>query len=74
MEDHPTLKEKGKEREGRSQERVLNNLEWFSSMSILDFLRDVGKLARVNAILAREPLVFFRTNLQPKHSRDPMAV
>ncbi len=26
---------------------VLNNLEWFGSMSLLAFLRDAGKLARV---------------------------
>ncbi|CAD6576571.1 MAG: tyrosyl-tRNA synthetase [Tremellales sp. Tagirdzhanova-0007] len=70
MDESPTLK--GKEREGRSQERVLNNLDWFSSMGILDFLRDVGKLARVNVILAREPLVFSSAStIQPKNSRTP---
>lgn len=34
--------------------RVLNNHDWFKDMSFLDFLRDVGKYARVNTMLARE--------------------
>ena len=33
---------------------VLNNLDWFKDVTFLSFLRDVGKLARVNVMLARE--------------------
>lgn len=33
---------------------VVNNHDWFKNVSFLDFLRDVGKLARVNAMLARD--------------------
>lgn len=33
---------------------VLNNHDWFRDMTFLDFLRDVGKFARVNTMLARE--------------------
>ncbi|GMK56922.1 hypothetical protein CspeluHIS016_0307620 [Cutaneotrichosporon spelunceum] len=34
--------------------RVLNNYEWFRGLGFLEFLRDVGKFARVNTMLARE--------------------
>lgn len=34
--------------------KVLNNLDWFNNMSILDFLADTGRLARVSIMLARE--------------------
>lgn len=34
--------------------RMVNNLEWLSPISFLDFLRDVGKHFTVNAMLARE--------------------
>jgi tyrosyl-tRNA synthetase len=34
--------------------RVLNNLDWFGPMSFLGFLRDVGKYARVGAMLAKD--------------------
>lgn len=33
---------------------VLNNLDWFGPMSFLDFLRDIGKYARVGQMLAKE--------------------
>ncbi|EIW71081.1 hypothetical protein TREMEDRAFT_27206 [Tremella mesenterica DSM 1558] len=33
---------------------VLNNLDWFKDIRFLEFLSDVGKLARVNIMLARE--------------------
>ena len=33
---------------------VRNNVEWFDNMGVLQFLRDVGTNARVNAMLARE--------------------
>ena len=34
--------------------QVLNNLEWFKDMGLLQFLRTVGINARVNVMLARE--------------------
>jgi tyrosyl-tRNA synthetase len=37
-----------------SQVSVLNNLDWFGSMSFLSFLRDIGKYARVGQMLAKE--------------------
>jgi len=33
---------------------VLNNMAWFGGMSLLDFLRDVGKHARVGVMLAKD--------------------
>lgn len=33
---------------------VVNNLEWFESMTFLDFLRDVGKFARVGAMMSKD--------------------
>ncbi len=33
---------------------VLNNLDWFGPMSFLDFLRDIGKYARVGQMLAKD--------------------
>lgn len=33
---------------------VLNNADWFGAMTLLDFLRDVGKHARVGAMLSRD--------------------
>lgn len=33
---------------------VLNNLDWFGPMSFLDFLRDIGKFARVGQMLAKD--------------------
>uniref|UniRef100_A0A7S0KDI6 Tyrosine--tRNA ligase n=1 Tax=Ostreococcus mediterraneus TaxID=1486918 RepID=A0A7S0KDI6_9CHLO len=33
---------------------VVNNLEWYSSMSFLDFLRDVGKFSRMGTMLAKD--------------------
>lgn len=33
---------------------VMNNIEWFGSLSLLDFLRDVGKHARVSVMLAKD--------------------
>ncbi|KAG1666511.1 hypothetical protein FOA52_014408 [Chlamydomonas sp. UWO 241] len=34
--------------------RVVNNLDWFGSMSFLGFLRDVGKFARVGTMMAKD--------------------
>jgi len=33
---------------------LVNNLEWTGSLTLLDFLRDVGKYANVNLMIARE--------------------
>jgi len=34
--------------------KVLNNHDWTKGVSLLDFLRDVGKLAKVNTMIARD--------------------
>lgn len=34
--------------------KVLNNYDWFSKMTALDFLGDIGRFARVNTMLAKE--------------------
>lgn len=34
--------------------RILDNVDWFGPVSLLDFLRDVGKHARVGAMLSRD--------------------
>ncbi|KAI8359954.1 tyrosine-tRNA ligase [Blakeslea trispora] len=34
--------------------KVLNNYDWFSSMTAIDFLSNVGRYARVNSMLAKE--------------------
>ncbi|EFJ43394.1 hypothetical protein VOLCADRAFT_83275 [Volvox carteri f. nagariensis] len=34
--------------------RVLNNLDWFGPMSFLTFLREIGKFARVGAMMAKD--------------------
>lgn len=34
--------------------KVLNNHDWTKSVSLLDFLRDVGKSAKVNTMIARD--------------------
>jgi tyrosyl-tRNA synthetase len=41
-----------------SQVNVLNNLDWFGSMTFLAFLRDIGKYARVGQMLAKESVSF----------------
>jgi len=40
--------------EGDSAARLVNNLEWAGEMSVVEFLRDVGKHFPVNKMLARE--------------------
>ena len=40
--------------EGPFAARMVNNLDWTSSLSAIDFLRDVGKHFRVNRMLAKE--------------------
>lgn len=39
---------------GASSALVVNNLDWMGSMSVLDFLRDVGKHFSVNAMIQKE--------------------
>ncbi len=34
--------------------RIINNLDWFGSMSAIDFLRDVGAHFRIGSMLAKE--------------------
>lgn len=40
--------------DGAAAARVVNNYDWTSTMSVLDFLRDVGKYFPVNRMLDRE--------------------
>jgi tyrosyl-tRNA synthetase len=40
--------------EGDSAARLVNNLDWTGSMSVIEFLRDVGKHFPVNKMLGRE--------------------
>jgi tyrosyl-tRNA synthetase len=40
--------------EGDNAARLVNNLDWTSEMTVIDFLRDVGKHFPVNRMLARE--------------------
>jgi tyrosyl-tRNA synthetase len=39
---------------GESSAEVVNNLDWTQDMSVLDFLRDVGKHFSVNAMIQKE--------------------
>ena len=39
---------------GEGAARLVNNLDWFSGMSALDFLRDVGKHFRLGAMLSKD--------------------
>ncbi|BEI90345.1 uncharacterized protein CcaverHIS019_0304150 [Cutaneotrichosporon cavernicola] len=39
---------------GEGGVQVVNNYEWFKGVGFLEFLRDVGKFARVNTMLSRE--------------------
>lgn len=34
--------------------KVLNNIDWFRGMGLLDFLRHTGKHAKVNVMIGRE--------------------
>lgn len=47
--------------DGANPARVVNNLDWTGPMSVLDFLRDVGKHFPVNRMLARDVV---RTRLE----------
>ena len=39
---------------GDNPARIVNNLDWTGSVSVLDFLRDIGKHFPVNRMLARD--------------------
>ncbi|MCC6336042.1 MAG: tyrosine--tRNA ligase [Myxococcales bacterium] len=39
---------------GPSQAEIVNNYDWFKSMSFLDFIRDVGKHITVNYMMAKD--------------------
>ncbi len=47
--------------EGASAARIVNNLDWTQPMSVLEFLRDIGKHFPVNRMLARDVV---RTRLE----------
>ena len=40
--------------EGENAARVVNNLDWTGPMSVVDFLRDIGKHFPINRMLARD--------------------
>ena len=42
---------------GAGQVKVVNNLDWTKDVSLIDFLRTVGKMARVNVMMARDRYV-----------------
>ncbi len=44
----------GEDFDGDAAARVVNNLDWTAPVSVLDFLRDVGKHFPVNRMLARD--------------------
>lgn len=46
---------------GRTQVKVVNNLDWFGPMSFLTFLREIGKFARVGTMLAKDSVSERRT-------------
>lgn len=39
---------------GPSQAEIVNNYDWFKSMSFLDFIRDIGKHITVNYMMAKD--------------------
>lgn len=49
---------------GPFQARLVNNATWTASMSVLEFLRDVGKHATVNAMLAKDSV---RSRIEGEH-------
>ncbi|CAI9117663.1 OLC1v1019110C2 [Oldenlandia corymbosa var. corymbosa] len=40
--------------DGNSSVAILNNYDWWKDVSLLDFLRDVGKFARVGVMMSKE--------------------
>jgi tyrosyl-tRNA synthetase len=49
---------------GPFQARLVNNATWTASMGVLEFLRDVGKHATVNAMLAKDSV---RSRIEGEH-------
>ena len=39
------------------QVQIVNNMEWFGGLGLLDFLRSTGKIARVGSMLSKERCV-----------------
>ena len=49
----------GQKQDGRGGGvEVVNNLDWTKGLGMLDFLRTVGKVARVNIMLSRDRCAF----------------
>lgn len=46
--------------------KVMNNLDWFGSMGFLEFLREVGKYARVGTMMAKDSV---KTRLESEQAR-----
>jgi tyrosyl-tRNA synthetase len=44
---------------GKGGVKVVNNLDWTKGLGMLDFLRTVGKVARVNIMLSRDRCVSY---------------
>ena len=47
-------KEENAEKGKQGVLQVVNNRDWYEGVGVLDFLRDVGKYARVNTMLSRD--------------------
>jgi tyrosyl-tRNA synthetase len=55
-----------------SRTPLVNNLSWTGSLTLLDFLRDVGKYASVNQMIARESVkARLPVPVQEPRRRDP---
>jgi tyrosyl-tRNA synthetase len=49
---------------------VMNNIEWFKGLGVLEFMRVAGSAARVNSMIARErqvQLIQYSSLLTPVH-------
>lgn len=53
--------------------KVVNNMDWFGEMSLLDFLRGTGKRARVQTMLAKDRYVLSGSPPPPHFSELTMA-
>ncbi|OWY39849.1 tyrosine--tRNA ligase [Xenophilus sp. AP218F] len=53
--------------DGDNAARMANNHDWFGGMSVLDFLRDIGKHFSVNAMIKKE-------SVQQRINRDDMGI
>jgi tyrosyl-tRNA synthetase len=38
--------------------RIMNNIEWFKDLGVLEFMRVAGSAARVNSMMTRERWVY----------------